>query len=250
MARESDLYGTTEMQDRLLLMLKDFTAFCRKYHIRYSLCGGTLLGAVRHKGFIPWDDDLDIMVSRQEIKHLLKKIHLFEGYTIHRRLWVYRIQRADESGDEGSFPTIDVFVIDRCPDQDWLRKFKVLAIRLLQGMMHSHLELDGHSAFEKLLLISTYLMGRLFPDAFLYRIYERVSRIGNKSRSRYVTAYNDLFKLIPIRYDGRLMNDLVWMDFEDTKMPCTKYYDNYLTTQYGDYMTPPKKDDRVPIHMT
>ena len=71
MARESDLYGTTEMQDRLLLMLKDFTAFCRKYHIRYSLCGGTLLGAVRHKGFIPWDDDLDIMVSRQEFKHLL-----------------------------------------------------------------------------------------------------------------------------------------------------------------------------------
>ena len=249
MSRESDLYGTTEMQDRLLPMLKDFTAFCKQYHIRYSLCGGTLLGAVRHKGFIPWDDDLDIMVSRQEFRHLLNKIHLFKGYTIHRRLWVYRIQCADETGDEGAFPTIDILVIDRCPDNDFLRKFKILTIRLLQGMMHTHLELEDHSAIEKFLLISTYLMGRPFPDSFLYHIYDFVSQIGNRSHTRYVTSYNDLFKLIPVRYEGRLMNDLTWMDFEDAKMPCTKHYDNYLTEQYGDYMTPPKQDERVPMHM-
>lgn len=247
--RESDLYGTTEMQDMLLPMLKDFTEFCRQQHIRYSLCGGTLLGAIRHKGFIPWDDDLDVMVSRQQFKHLLKKIHLFKGYTIHRRLWVYRIQREDASGDEGSFPTIDLLVIDNCPDDELLRKFKVLTIRMLQGMMHTKLELEGHSAFEKFLLVSTYLMGRPFPDSFLYRIYNAVSQIGNRSKTKYVTSYNDLFKLITVRYDGRLMRDLTWTDFEDARMPVTQHYDNYLTEQYGDYMTPPAKDDRVPIHM-
>ena len=249
MARESDLYGTTEMQDRLLPMLKDFTEFCRKYHIRYSLCGGTLLGAVRHKGFIPWDDDLDIMVSRQEFKHLLKKIHLFEGYTVHRRLWVYRIQRKDETGDEGSIPTIDIFVIDNCPDQEFIRNFKVLTIRMLQGMMHTKLEVDGHSGFEKLLLMTTYIMGLPFSDDFLYRIYDRVSQIGNKRKAKYVTSYNDLFRLITVRYDGRLMHDLIWTDFEDTRTLVTKYYENYLTEQYGDYRTPPKKSNRVPIHM-
>ena len=64
-----------EVQNACLDILKDVHAFCKAHQIGYSLAYGTLIGACRHKGFIPWDDDLDIMVSRQEFKHLLKKIH-------------------------------------------------------------------------------------------------------------------------------------------------------------------------------
>lgn len=248
MNRESDQYGTSEMQDKLLPMLEDFTRFCHENNIPYSVCGGTLLGAVRHKGFIPWDDDLDIMVSRKAFKKLLKKIHLFEGYTIHRRLWVYRIQKKDNTGDEGAIPTIDILVIDNCPDNNLVRIFKVYFIRMLQGMMHKKLELEGHSAFEKMLLISTYIFGKLFTDKFKYRVYDKVSQIGNRKKTKYVTSYNDLFKLITVRYHGNLMNKLEIASFESIEVPITSYFDNYLTEQYGDYMTPPKEDERVPIH--
>ena len=58
-------YGTEEAQNELLDLMKTFHRFCEESDIRYSLYGGSCLGAVRHKGFIPWDDDLDICVDRQ-----------------------------------------------------------------------------------------------------------------------------------------------------------------------------------------
>ena len=81
-----------EYKDRLFDMLVKFDEFCNKYKLDYSLCGGTLLGAIRHKGFIPWDDDLDVVMPRpdyEKFKRLVKKYPLapnlvfdisYEGY--------------------------------------------------------------------------------------------------------------------------------------------------------------------------
>lgn len=248
MRRESDIYGTTEMQAALLSMLKDFDAFCQQQRISYSLCGGTLLGAVRHKGFIPWDDDADIMVDRAEFAHLLEKLPLFKGYSVHRRLWVYRIQKADATGDTGSIPTIDILVMDHCPDTRILRKCKIFMIWTLQGMMHRQLDLQEHSGFEKFLLIATYLLGKPFSDNFKFRLYDAVSKIGNKKPTKFVTSYNDLFRLIPVRYDSKVMQQIKTAPFEDAMLPITTYYHHYLTMQYGDYMTPPPMEARKPMH--
>ena len=88
----TDEKSEKEYKDRLFDMLVKFDEFCNKYKLDYSLCGGTLLGAIRHKGFIPWDDDIDVVMPRpdyEKFKRLVKKYPLapnlvfdisYEGY--------------------------------------------------------------------------------------------------------------------------------------------------------------------------
>lgn len=88
-------YGTKERQLDLLEMLREVDILLREAGIQYSLCGGTLLGAVREQGFIPWDDDVDIMVDRVNFNRLLAVFRSKENmeYVLNDVLWVRRIQR-------------------------------------------------------------------------------------------------------------------------------------------------------------
>ena len=253
-------YGLAERQNELLSMLKDVDKILTGNGIAYSLCGGTLLGAIRHKGFIPWDDDIDIMLDRKNYK---KMVDMFmgngmitplqigggTGYRINRIQWIYRIQKDGDIRQGLEAPTIDIFVMDNCPDNVLLRKLKVLFIKFLQGMMKDELALENQSLPYRLCLVVTYLLGRLFSDETKFRWYDSVSQIGNKKQSHSLTGYNDLFKLLNLRYTANLLECIERHQFEDSMMPVTKEYDSYLTTQYGDYMVPPEKEDRIAIHV-
>ena len=65
-------YDIREVQKKLLMILIEFDRICRKHNIKYSLEGGTLLGAIKYKGFVPWDDDIDIVMERPEYERFLK----------------------------------------------------------------------------------------------------------------------------------------------------------------------------------
>ena len=87
-------YGTYEKQEALLSMIKDIDLLFTQNDISYSLCGGTLLGAVRENGFIPWDDDIDIMVNRRDynkIVALFNSLGDSTNYCLRRYLWIDRI---------------------------------------------------------------------------------------------------------------------------------------------------------------
>lgn len=246
--RESDKYNTSQMQDELLRMLKEVHAFLEEKQIRYSLCGGSLLGAVRHNGFIPWDDDVDIMVDRENFDKLIRAFSKCETYTVTRVLWIYRIRRKD-SGCGENIPTIDVFVMDNAPDSPMLRKMKVLCIQFLQGMMKQEVHYADFSLPYRICLGVTHVVGKLFSDERKYSWYNRVSILGNRKKTQYVSTFNDLFKLVNICYDSDTMEQLQLHRFEDTVFYITKKFDSYLTRQYGDYMTPVAERDRVPEHM-
>lgn len=252
-------YGMADRQKELLQFMKEVDQIMEQNGIQYSLCGGTLLGAIRHNGFIPWDDDLDIMFDRQNYSKMLELFKKNDGvvsspstssnYTINRLLWVYRIQKQGDQREGLSAATVDVMVMDNCPDNLFARKIKVLTIKVLQGMMHKKLDFKKQNILMKVCLIGTYIIGRLFTDNFKFRMYDFISQIGNGRRTQYVTGYNDLFKTLNCRYEGKLMEHIEKHSFEDAMFPITSEYDNYLTTQYGEYMIPPEEKDRVPIHV-
>ena len=231
-------------------MAKDVDRLLRAGGVEYSLCGGSLLGAIRESGFIPWDDDVDIMVDRVNYDRLRA---IFaeprSGYCLRRHLWVDRIQRCDDRRGGLLAATIDIFVMDNCPDNAVLRRLKLLLIMTLQGMMKETGSFKDFSLPYRACLCITHLLGRPFSDETKFGWYQRVSRIGNGKRTRYLTGYNDLFKLLKLRYTNRLFDGIVYHAFEDTSLPITEEFDSYLTTQYGDYMKPPVEEDRVPEHV-
>lgn len=244
-------YGTKERQLELLEMLREVDVLLRDGGVQYSLCGGTLLGAVRDKGFIPWDDDIDIMVNRHNFNKLLKLFRTTRdtGYSLNDYLWVRRIQKEGESRPDLSAPTIDVFVMDNCPDNQVVQKVKVLLIKFLQGMMKVDRQQAQVSLFYKICLVVTGLLGKLFSEKTKLCWYDRVSQIGNHSRTEQLGLYNDLFKYLNLKYSRKMFMSYIDGTFEDLVLPITAEYDNYLSTVYGDYMTPPEEKDRKPIHM-
>lgn len=244
-----DTYGTKLVQTELLAMMKDVHAFFEREGITYSLSGGSALGAVRHQGFIPWDDDMDVMMDRENYEKTQRVFHRLDGYELVKELWVYRIRRKNANIKDGYAPTIDIFVADNCPDKSAQRKWKILRLKILQGMMKEEINYKEYSFVYKICVALTHFFGKFFTKNWKWKKYDKISQVGNKKPTKYVTLYNDLFKLLGVRYDCRLMQKVQKTPFEDAEFYVTEYYDDFLTKQYGEYMTPPKEEDRISIHL-
>ena len=258
-------YGVAERQERLLDMMKDFDLFMTEHKIRYSLCGGTLLGAIRHQGFIPWDDDVDVIMDRSNFEKLVTTFQSLGNqvaiqrdgqtspteYVFSRTLWIYRIVVKGNEGDENvaSVPTIDVFTMDDSPDSIFVRKMKTLAIQALQGMMRKRPVLSNYAPFYRICLIVTYVMGKFLSDAVKFKMYDAVSKIGTGKRASKLTAYNAIYQFLDLRYEPDILDSFERRPFEDALLPVMGGYDSYLTTQYGDYMTPPPPEERISKHI-
>ena len=121
-----------ELHEELLLLLKKFDGVCRRNDIKYSLHGGTLLGAVREKGFIPWDDDADISLTRENFSKLRNvfdnvkstdELYFDEVSSTVVMIWLRR---------NGKIPVwIDIFIYDYISENFFLQKLKILGLVLL-----------------------------------------------------------------------------------------------------------------------
>lgn len=247
-------YGTLEIQQELLKLLKEFDAFCQKEGIKYSLSSGSLLGAVRHKGFIPWDDDLDCLMDRSNFNHFKAAIVNSEIIRLENctesSLWTERCRfiKSDYSGNYS--PTLDVFIFDHCPDNKFLASIKMFIIRMLQGMIKYGLSLKKGGLLMKVSSLVTYLMGRPFSHKTKYRWYTKVAQWGNHKASKYMKVYHDQWKALSYSYPCEILKEVKRFKFEDTEANGFVEFDKYLRIIYGDnYMTPPSEDKRIPFHI-
>lgn len=240
-------YGTCEIQKKLLDTMKSIHTLCIEKDIKYSLCGGSLLGAVREKGFIPWDDDMDIVMNRENYRKFIECFSMQSGLEIVEDIWVPRVVKKEDSSNSKAF--VDIFIFDNVPENRILASTKVFCVKIIQGMLKGDVDYSKYSAFEKVLVFGTSILGKLFTFKFKKRLYSWFSQWANDEKTSYINAYNDLYKLLGLRYPSEIIKDYHLANFEDTKFFIMDGFDVYLKTQYGDYMTPPPVEERYPGHI-
>lgn len=261
-----------EHQMRMLDILKDVHKFCVNNNIKYSLEGGTLLGAIRHKGFIPWDDDIDIIMPRDQYEIFISKYESsnYEIVTVDTDpsyLFPYaRVCDKKHSTYEALLPCskkatgiwIDVLVADGMPSSrneqelyyDTCRKMR----QFLYGRIRSSLMDFKYSDFFKKETISFNL--RLLVKKIIYFTDSSKQKYTRKMidyNKKYINQKTFFWTIACCPTIGHLVSrpwedfdDYLLCTFEDSRFYIMRGYDGYLTNLFGDYMQLPPEGKRVP----
>jgi len=246
-------------------ILKQVIEICKRHGLRYYLLGGTFLGAVRHQGFIPWDDDIDIGMPRNDFERFCKLAEEelsapfgFVSYKnneehiyFHPRVYNFNSRVIDRSGveEKETHAWIDVFPLDGMPGNKVIRKlhgFRLLFWRLL--FMYSqfdkivNVKLKNRVWYERVLIA----IGKVIKfDKILntHKIMDKIDRTMQKydyETSTYVGNFMGAYKMREV-FPKKYYEETAEYLFEEILCPAPKNYDAVLSQMYGDYMTPPER---------
>lgn len=252
---EEDLRGLHEV---LLELLVEFDRICRKNAIKYSIDGGTLLGAIRHDGFIPWDDDADVIMTRPEYEKFKKvykrelnqeKFYFQAIECTHGYRWGYaklrkqgtqcvRLNQSHMPYKQGVY--LDIFVCDNVPENYFFRcicNFKSYVYRKIFWSAVGKVENTG-------LKKVGYSILSMIPEKKLKKKYFYFIDKCNRKPSKWVKCLTFPACNKAYGYKREWYEDVVDISFEGvTLMGCRKY-DEYLKFLYGDYMKLPPVSER------
>lgn len=246
-----------EMREIQLDILRKVHKFCIEHSLRYSLGGGTLLGAIRHKGYIPWDDDIDIMMPRPDYTRFLQE---FEGVYSHLSLqhfgnditcWIpfakvydnrtYLRERYQQSG-----VYIDVFPIDGLPKQEkinaFIKKYNYLLYRIIKTTP-VHLVTKTYLTTIKYYIKRLLFLGR---NEYLHQFFVLVNENPFDTSENAGAICGVYGEKEIMRKD--IFESFISVPFEGGKYMAIKEYDKYLKQHYGDYMSLPPKEKQVSHH--
>lgn len=248
-------YDIKKLHERILNILLEFDKVCKEHNLRYCICGGTMIGAVRHGGFIPWDDDLDVSMPRDSYEKLIR----------HSKEWLPEYLEFVCAENDPKYPLpfgkiqdarttliershlyylggcyIDIFPFDAYPKSSLKRRLQCMKYHYLKQclyLVHRDPYKHGHG-------VSSWMpriVRKLYTMEGLQRRIRKVLTKYDYATAPYAASYTDGYKKILPKY---IIDEYTTYNFEGHPVQGIKHYDPYLKCMYGDYMTVPPEEDR------
>lgn len=254
-----------ELQEIELGILVDVDRLCKEHNIRYFLGEGTLLGAIRHNGFIPWDDDVDIIMPREDYNRfleiapeLLKPKYEVQHSTTVENYWspFIKIRLLDENqkyrqahiahltNHNGAL--IDIFPLEYVPDPG-SRKLERqhFAIHFFRMMLFIKLGLKPIDSYKKRLI---KFAGHFYSVKRIHKRLDKEFNRYNDKKRQYIGSLATYHKLNKLVVPASVYEESIDHEFEGHVFPVPKEFDLLLRTVYGDYMELPPEEQRYIKH--
>lgn len=242
-----------EQKQMQLDILSDIANFCEKNNLQYFLAYGTLIGAVRHQGYIPWDDDIDICMPEPDYDNFLaiycsdiyKVIHNgnTQNYSVNfAKVHDERTRFQEAYSEENSYGVfVDVFPLHGYKNHwQWLKcQYALRLIRIKISVWHKQKSLYKNVAN----LICKFLL-KIFPLSYLAKYREHVAREMNYEKAKYVHSFGGTIN----PFEKEWFNSYKKVLFEGRYYKIPEQYDKVLRTSYGNYMQLPPESERVLKH--
>ena len=252
-----------EIHEELLCQLRDITSVCDRNGIEYNLMCGTLLGCIRHKGFIPWDDDIDIGMLRPDYERFLKEFSSKKNALVwHGNEPTYffpfaKVIDTDTLLIDNDFTNsrigvyVDVFPFDEIEDDpsvwrhsaarmEWINR--VLALRNIR------LFRKGRPLLNQLIVFLRAPL-RLFPNRMLLTWHDRLNSRPPKTDKRKIACFSttNVYGVKDV-HPHEAFDEMVPVAFEGRDFPAPKGWRDYLSDLYGDFMKLPPKEKQISHH--
>ncbi|MPL70757.1 hypothetical protein SDC9_16518 [bioreactor metagenome] len=248
-------YDLKEKHDEILGLLLIFDKFCRENDIKYSLADGTLLGAIRHGDFIPWDDDVDLMVTRDEYKKLRKVLSLNSEI---RLLKIHFLDRITAQGYDNKHIYLDLFINEEMPANKFIFKLKVFETKFLRTYFRNtkvrNVRHDGYSNNHKIIrnMVSTVLCFFaiiIVGKRDVFEINDRAVALNHHRPSGIYTRYTSRIYETKRRFN-KSSYDYGYCDvlFRGHRLMSIINADTFLREMYGDYFILVPEEKRKPEH--
>ena len=267
-------YDMSKVHAASLKILKEIDRICRKYKIRYALDAGTLIGAVRHKGFIPWDDDADVVFLRSQYEAFVKvagrelpdtmELLLPDSYRDGRAFFdftpriIYKNSRCHQDSPEMNFYGgklnhiwVDLFILDKLPASPAGAAVTRFVHKAIYGLAMGHrpgLDFKKYSLIHKIFVGGLAGVGRFIPLRLIFAMQRAAALKDRRSRGSrwYYSNYQPDYLYVTL--EGSWCEAVEDAAFEDAQLMIPKGWHEVLTEVYGDYMQLPPEEKRVPTH--
>lgn len=245
-----------EHQSALYELLCEFDRICQKYNIRYSLFAGTLLGAVRHRGFIPWDDDADVIMLREDYEQFIEvasretegtRFYIQKEHSAHWPMFFSKMRLNGTTCIEKYIPKdykthmgvyIDIFPCDRAADYNYMRKWQYYASKVIVA---KSLNRRGYATDHKGKRLFMALC-RMIPLCLVRRIVLRSGRKDQTYVHAFLSAAKEYRKNV---FPREWFETTVRLPFRDHEFMVCEHYHELLSLLYGDYMVLPPESERT-----